>query len=157
MIAQKTTLAVATVMLLVPVAGLRADTHRDGKGLTGGVVIGSHGGIGVWIGSSAPAPHRYEPEHRHVVVGSPWRHRVEHHYPPYRPPVVIVRPPVERPVVVCPAPPVPETEIVVWITNCNGSKTSVRLTRRGGWYIGPRGEYYDEMPTNEQLRAAYGF
>jgi multidrug transporter EmrE-like cation transporter len=27
----------------------------------------------------------------------------------------------------------------------------------GGGYLGPRGEYYDQMPTNEQLRVVYGF
>jgi hypothetical protein len=70
--------------------------------------------------------------------------------------VVIVRPPV--PVVVEPAPPViEESAVTVWFTNSNGSKTSVQITRRGGWYVGPRGEYYDQMPTNEQLRLAYGF
>ena len=157
MTTQKTTLAVAAVVLLLPIAGLRADTHHTGAGLTGGVVIGSHGGIGVWIGSSAPTPHRYGPPHREVVVGNPWRHRFIHHGPPFRPPVVVVRPPVERPVMVCPTPPVANTEVVVWITNSNGSRTSVRLTRRGCSYIGPRGEYYDGMPTNEQLRVVYGF
>jgi hypothetical protein len=47
--------------------------------------------------------------------------------------------------------------VTVWITNSNGSTTSVRLTRQGPWYIGPRGEYYAQMPTNEQLRVVYGF
>lgn len=44
----------------------------------------------------------------------------------------------------------------VWITNSNGSKQAVRLTKQGPGYIGPRGEYYSEMPTEEQLKVLYG-
>ncbi len=68
-------------------------------------------------------------------------------------------PPVVREVVV-PRPPAPMARVAsvtVWITNSNGSRTSVTLTREGPWYVGPRGEYYAGMPTNEQLRRAYGF
>ena len=61
------------------------------------------------------------------------------------------------PVVVHHPAPVPETVVTIWITNSNGSRTSVRLTREGSWYVGPRGEYYDTLPTNEQLRVIYGF
>jgi len=45
----------------------------------------------------------------------------------------------------------------VWITNSNGSKKPVRLHKSGPNYIGPRGEYYPSMPTNEDLRMVYGF
>ena len=72
-----------------------------------------------------------------------------------RPPVVVQPAP---PVVMQPAPPViQDSAVTVWITNSNGSRTTVQLTRHNGWYVGPRGEYYDQMPTNEQLRLAYGF
>ena len=48
--------------------------------------------------------------------------------------------------------------VTVWVTNSNGSKTAVKLTRTAdGGYIGPKGERYDTMPTAEQLSAAYGF
>jgi hypothetical protein len=70
---------------------------------------------------------------------------------------VIVPPPAPRPVIIHPAPPIVEREVVVWIVNSNGSKSSVKLIQRGSQYLGPRGEYYDEMPTNEQLRVVYGF
>jgi hypothetical protein len=48
--------------------------------------------------------------------------------------------------------------IMVWITNFNGSKSAVTLTKDmyGPGYIGPRGEYYTTMPTEEQLRPVYG-
>lgn len=45
--------------------------------------------------------------------------------------------------------------VTVWITNSNGSKTQVRLRREGPGFLGPRDEYYDSMPTNEQL-SVYG-
>ena len=46
----------------------------------------------------------------------------------------------------------------VWIANSNGSRTAVVLQQgSGGQWIGPKGEYYDKMPTEEQLRSVYGF
>ena len=45
----------------------------------------------------------------------------------------------------------------VWITNSNGSKTEVKLIRKGSSYIGPKGETYPTMPTEEQLKQVYGF
>lgn len=48
--------------------------------------------------------------------------------------------------------------VTVNITNSNGSVSQVRLTKQGVGYVGPRGEYYDQLPTGEQLRqAGYGF
>ena len=45
----------------------------------------------------------------------------------------------------------------VWVDNSNGSKTPVQLRQTdGGQYVGPRGEYYSTMPTQEQLRKVYG-
>jgi hypothetical protein len=137
-----------------------------GQGLYASTLMigASHAGIGVWIGASLPPPLYHPPEHRSVVVTGPWRHRFVRVEPP-RHDVIVVRPPViERvviappPVVVRPCEPVVEEgTVTVWITNSNGSKTSVTLTRRGQCYIGPRNEWYTNMPTNEQLRLAYGF
>jgi len=45
----------------------------------------------------------------------------------------------------------------VWITNSNGSKISVKLTKQGPGFIGPRGEYYEKMPTEAELKQVYGF
>jgi uncharacterized protein YcfJ len=45
----------------------------------------------------------------------------------------------------------------VWVENSNGSKTPVVLRQtEGGQYIGPRGEYYSTMPTQDQLKQVYG-
>jgi uncharacterized protein YcfJ len=48
--------------------------------------------------------------------------------------------------------------VTVNIMNSNGSITPVTLRREGAVYIGPRGETYPTMPTQEQLKqAGYGF
>jgi uncharacterized protein YcfJ len=46
--------------------------------------------------------------------------------------------------------------VVVNITNSNGSITPVTLRRSGNVWVGPRGEQYMSMPTQEQLRPIYG-
>lgn len=48
--------------------------------------------------------------------------------------------------------------VTVWIVNDNGSESAVRLTKReyGLGYIGPKGEYYSTMPSNDQLKMLYG-
>lgn len=50
-----------------------------------------------------------------------------------------------------------QNTMVVWITNSNGSKIPVRLTRSGPGFQGPRGEYYDHMPSEADLKMVYGF
>ena len=145
-------MAVGGMAILLLGPGLRADTVQFGTR-----VVSNHASIGFWIGTPVPPPVYHPPGHSRVIVTSPWRHR----FVPHRE-VVVVRPPVVERVVVAPQPPVavPPCEpgtMTVWITNSNGSQTSVTLTRRGDCYIGPRNEWYTSMPTNEQLRLAYGF
>lgn len=47
-------------------------------------------------------------------------------------------------------------QAVVEIHNDNGSITPVRLKRKDGSYIGPKGERYEQLPTEEQLKPLYG-
>jgi len=47
--------------------------------------------------------------------------------------------------------------VTVNITNSNGSVSSVKLRRQGAGYVGEKGEYYDHLPTEAELRGAYGF
>lgn len=150
---------VAAIVVLSVATVLQADTKIVVSRRAPGVVIRSPIGLGIWIGQPPARP--LTPVHGKLVVPGPWGRRFialgaphgwrsKHHTPAVEvvhPPVVIRRAPV-----VCERGPV-----TVWITNSNGSKTSVRLTREGPWYVGPRGEYYAEMPTNGQLRVVYGF
>lgn len=140
----------AVGMVLSLTSGARADTNFSIS------YMGRSGSVSLGVGYGGPivAPGCYPPPPR-VIVGPPWRHhRVIHPCPP-----VVMHPPVVIHPVVVMHPPVvvQETAITVWVTNSNGSRTSVQLTRNGPWYVGPRGEYYADMPTNEQLRVAYGF
>jgi len=65
--------------------------------------------------------------------------------------------PPRQTIVVTTPPKIIETAgITVWITNDNGSKTAVTLTRDGPCYVGPLGEYYTSMPTEAQLKMLYG-
>jgi len=74
-----------------------------------------------------------------------------------------IQKPVEEepaPVVVAPAP-MPQTTyagdtVTVNVPNSNGSYTAVVLKRSGNGYVGPQGEYYEQIPTTEQLQAMYG-
>jgi phage tail tape-measure protein len=50
-----------------------------------------------------------------------------------------------------------QNTVTVWITNSNGSKIPVTLRKSGPNYIGPKGETYPNMPTEDQLRPVYGF
>jgi hypothetical protein len=135
------TVAAALFALLIAPAPAQARTSA-------GVIISPHGGLGIWIGRDVDR-HGHHGPFRGPMVPGPWPRRFEPVWTPL-PRVVVVPPPV----------PVIEPElatITVWITNSNGSMTSIQLTREGPWYRGPRGEYYTSMPTNEQLRVVYGF
>lgn len=46
---------------------------------------------------------------------------------------------------------------VINVQNSNGSYTPITLRRMGNQYVGPRGEYYSTLPTEQQLKVAYGF
>ena len=47
--------------------------------------------------------------------------------------------------------------VTVNITNSNGSISQVRLRKQGVGYVGTRGEYYNHLPTEDELRPVYGF
>ncbi len=49
-----------------------------------------------------------------------------------------------------------EQEVVIQIHNENGSLTPVVLKKEGGTYVGPNGEHYNRLPTEEQLKPVYG-
>ena len=50
-----------------------------------------------------------------------------------------------------------QNQVVIWITNSNGSQSPVTLRKDGPGYIGPRGERYNSLPTEEQLKVLYGY
>lgn len=46
---------------------------------------------------------------------------------------------------------------IINVHNTNGSITPVTIRKAGNQYIGPRGEYYGALPTEQQLKGPYGF
>jgi len=70
-------------------------------------------------------------------------------------------PPPQQVIMEQPAPVVPSTTysgdtVTVNVPNNNGSYTAVVLRRSGNGYVGPQGEYYDQVPSTAQLRVMYG-
>lgn len=53
-------------------------------------------------------------------------------------------------------PPQPVT-VTINVQNSNGSMTPVALRQVGVQWVGPKGEYYDNLPSVGQLRPVYGF
>lgn len=50
------------------------------------------------------------------------------------------------------------TEIyVIQVHNSNGSITPIEVEKKGDTFIGPKGEHYESLPTEEQLKPVYGF
>jgi len=47
--------------------------------------------------------------------------------------------------------------VTVWVTCSDGSRIPVKLRKEGPNYVGPRGNYYDHLPTEEELKPVYGF
>lgn len=47
--------------------------------------------------------------------------------------------------------------VTVNITNSNSSISQVRLRKQGVGYVGTRGEFYSQLPTEDALRPIYGF
>ena len=47
--------------------------------------------------------------------------------------------------------------VIINVHNSNGSITPVTLTRQANLYVGPKGEQYTTLPTEEQLKKVYGF
>ena len=56
----------------------------------------------------------------------------------------------------CDTVAVAPADVVVYITAANGPSIPVKLIATQDGYIGPKGELYTEMPTEQQLRMIYG-
>lgn len=105
--------------------------------------------------------HRSVPK-KYIVIHPHQRSFLKRRPHPHQ--LYVVKRPCRRQIAVNLVPTVTTREIAiepktvkVWITNSNGSQTSVNLRRSGPGFVGPRDEWYPGMPTEEQLRMVYGF
>jgi hypothetical protein len=46
---------------------------------------------------------------------------------------------------------------IISVHNSNGSITPVEIEKKDDMYFGPKGEMYEQLPTEEQLKPVYGF
>ncbi len=111
--------------------------------------------------ANAQPRRHFQPDHPARIAPAPSRRSASIFVQIARPPIIhrhFVPPPPPRTILVpAPAPIIiHEPTVTVWITNTNGSRSSVILKRQGPWYIGPRGEHYTTLPTEAQLRPLYG-
>jgi hypothetical protein len=124
------------------------------------IVVHKHPGRGhVIVRPSRPAP-TVRPQAK-IINRRPFWLRIGPERPQHH--LVIIRTPYGRIIKAYPAPRsvsrfgvVERTIVRVWFTNSDGSRTAVELVKRGPGYIGPRGEWYREMPSKWRLWSAYG-
>jgi len=83
-----------------------------------------------------------------AVIGS----QIPKDEPPPQPTTVVVA----QPTAVVPSTTYSGDSVTVNVPNDNGGYTSVVLKRSGNGYVGPQGEYYEQVPTTSQLKAMYG-
>ena len=104
-------------------------SHDTGAGMLIGGAVGAV--TGAAVGSQIQKP---EPPPQQVIIAQP------------------------APVVVSQAPTTTYAgdTVTVNVPNTNGGYTSVVLKRSGNGYVGPQGEYYDQVPSVYQLKAMYG-
>jgi len=104
-------------------------SHDTGAGMLIGGAVGAVAGAAV--GSQIQKP---EPGPQQVIVAQP------------------------APVVVSQVPTTTYAgdTVTVNVPNSNGGYTAIVLKRSGNGYVGPQGEYYDQIPTTAQLQAMYG-
>jgi len=105
-------------------------SHDTGAGMLIGGAVGAV--TGAAIGSTIQKP---EQPPQQVVVAQPTQ-------------VVVAQTP--------PSTTYSGDTATVNVPNSNGGYTAVVLKRSGNGYVGPQGEYYDQIPTTAQLQAMYG-
>jgi hypothetical protein len=108
-------------------------SHDTGAGMLIGGAVGAVAGAAV--GSQIQKP---EPPPQQVIVEQPAQ--------------VIVAQPAQ----VIPSTTYSGDTVTVNVPNSNGGYTAVVLRRSGNGYVGPQGEYYDQVPSTAQLQAMYG-
>ena len=106
-------------------------THNAGTGMLIGGAVGAV--TGAAVGSQIQKP-VYEQPRQQVVVAQPA-------------PAVISQPASTT---------YSGDTVTISIPNNSGGYTSVVLRRSGNGYVGPQGEYYDQVPSTTQLQAMYG-
>ena len=145
--------SLAMIVFLATVSGCNP-YNNEGEGAAAGGAVGmlaggiighqSHDtGAGMLIGGAVGA-----------VTGAAIGSTIQKPEPP--PQQVIVAQPAGVVVAQVPSTTYSGDTVTVNVPNSNGGYTAVVLKRSGNGYLGPQGEYYDQIPTTAQLQAMYG-
>ncbi|MBF0511623.1 MAG: glycine zipper 2TM domain-containing protein [Candidatus Omnitrophica bacterium] len=138
------------ILFLATVSGCANPYNHEGEGAVAGGVLGavaggiighqSHDtGAGMLIGGAVGA-----------VAGAAVGSQMQKPLPPPEPaPVVVAQP-------VVPSTTYAGDTVTVNVPDRTGGYTSVVLKRSGNGYVGPQGEYYNQVPSTAQLQAMYG-
>jgi len=136
------------VVFIAAVSGCANPYNNEGEGaVTGGALGALAGGIighqshntgaGVLIGGTVGA-----------LTGAAVGSQIQKPDVPPPPPAEVV--------VTQPSTTYSGDTVTVNVANSSGGYTAVVLKRSGNGYVGPQGEYYDQVPTTDQLQAMYG-
>jgi hypothetical protein len=141
------------IAFLAAISGCANPYNNEGEGaVTGGVLGAVAGGVighqshdtgaGMLIGGAVGA-----------IAGAAVGSQIQKPEPPAQ--VVVAQ---SAPVVVAQGPSTTYSgdTVTVNVPNSNGEYTAVVLKRSGNGYVGPQGEYYDQVPSTTQLQAMYG-
>ena len=145
--------SLAVIAFIVAISGCNPYNNEGEGAATGGALGALAGGIighqshdtgaGMLIGGAVGA-----------VAGAAVGSQIQKPEPP--PQQVIVAQPAPVVVAQGPATTYSGDTVTVNVPNSNGEYTAVVLKRSGNGYVGPQGEYYDQVPSTAQLQAMYG-
>ena len=136
--------SLTVIAFLAAVSGCANPYNNEGEGAVAGGVIGhqSHDtGAGMLIGGAVGA-----------VAGAAVGSQIQKPEPPPQQVTVVEA----QPAAVVPSTTYSGDTVTVNVPNSNGGYIAVVLKRSGNGYVGPQGEYYDQVPSTAQLQAMYG-
>lgn len=145
--------SLAMIVVIASALGCANPYNNEGEGAVAGGLLGavaggvighqSHDtGAGMLVGGALGAA-------TGAIVGS---HIQKPEPPPEPAPVVVAQPSA----VVVPTTTYSGDSVTVNVPNNSGGYSAVVLKRSGNGYVGPQGEYYDQIPSTAQLQAMYG-
>jgi len=144
------------IAFMAAASGCANPYNNEGEGAVAGGVLGavaggvighqSHDtGAGMLIGGAVGA-----------LAGAAVGSQIQKPEPPPQPAPEIVAQPATVVVAEAPTTTYSGDAVTVNVPNSSGGLTAVVLKRSGNGYVGPQGEYYDQVPSRAQLQAMYG-
>ena len=144
-----------TFLLTLIVLAAQAQAYAD---VSVGFGIGGRGHRGgVSLSGYFPAHHYYTGRGYYPYYDYYPYYQVPYNYVVQPAPVIYTVPAVTTPTYIVPdnSSAVTQEEFTVNVPNSKGGYTAVNIKRSGNGFTGPQGEFYNEFPKIQQLRAMY--